>query len=845
VGADRLGAVRARWERGRHLMAVGKPQAAQRALTAALAELGSGDERATAELRARVAITLANAEFELDGPAAAAARLDAAAAEIAAHGLREVRISLQNQRGLIALRAGRLAEAVRSFDAALPFEPDAPANERCYVLLNRAVAQLELGALAAARADLRACAAGARDAGLDLVEAKAMHNLGYAEFLAGNLPEALQLMDAAAAMAPDDSPGIALLAKAQVLTEAGRHRAADTVLAEAAGIFRRDRLQQDLGEAELDRARCSLALGDVAAARRSARRAQALFTRRGSDAWRRSAELVQLSGRLAGGGGGAALVTAAEALAGELAAGGLTLQARTAALIAVEAEVTRGRAERASDRLAGIAPPRRTDPVTGRLHWHYVTARVDAARGERAAAGRRIRRALGELAAYQASFGSIDLRTAAAVHGRHLAELDLALALESGRAGAVFAAAERARAVTSRLPPVRPPADPVAADQLAELRQVIESLRAVEYDRAASAALLARRRDLERRIVARSWTVSGPGAGVAAASLAVVRARLAAGEWSMTTFVQAGGALVAVTVGRHVRLHELGPAAPVVEGVRRLRADLDVLAQPRLPAGIRGAVQASLERSLAELDAALVRPLRPDGPQVLVSTGALGQLPWALLPSLRGVPVVVAPSATRWLRSASNGGAAAGKPAVAVLAGPDLPGAPLEAAAVAGAWPGATLAVGPDATCAAFTRAVPSAAVLHVAAHGVHHVENPLFSSVRMADGVVFAHELDRTARAPEHVVLSACELGLATVRPGDEALGLASVLLQLGTASVVAGLARVPDDLAAAAMIDYHRRLAAGADAASALAAVVADADRPLPFACFGSSWTAGTSAG
>ena len=103
--------------------------------------------------------------------------------------------------------------------------------------------------------------------------------------------------------------------------------------------------------------------------------------------------------------------------------------------------------------------------------------------------------------------------------------------------------------------------------------------------------------------------------------------------------------------------------------------------------------------------------------------------------------------------------------------------------------------------------------IAHVAAHGVHQTENPLFSSLRLADGPLFAHELDQTARTPDHVVLSACELGLATVRPGDEALGLTSVLLHLGTRSVVAGVARVGDEAAAETMADYHARLAGGAD--------------------------------
>src|SRR6201999_2422446 len=103
------------------------------------------------------------------------------------------------------------------------------------------------------------------------------------------------------------------------------------------------------------------------------------------------------------------------------------------------------------------------------------------------------------------------------------------------------------------------------------------------------------------------------------------------------------------------------------------------------------------------------------------------------------------------------------------------------------------------------TDAMSQATLAHVAAHGVHQTENPLFSSVRLADGPLFAHELDQSTRTPEHVVLSACELGLATVRPGDEALGLTSVLLHLGTRSVVAGVARVGDEIAEQTMAGYH----------------------------------------
>jgi hypothetical protein len=247
-------------------------------------------------------------------------------------------------------------------------------------------------------------------------------------------------------------------------------------------------------------------------------------------------------------------------------------------------------------------------------------------------------------------------------------------------------------------------------------------------------------------------------------------------------------------------------------------------------------VHASYERSLRRLDVALALPEAER--LVIVSTGVFGQLPWGLLPSLRGRPVTVSPSATAWVRSRRRPVSDSGE--IACLAGPGLGRAEDEAAAVASAWPAATVASGLDATGDLAAKIMATAQLVHVAAHGNHQTENPLFSSLRLADGVLFAHELDQAGRAPEHVVLSACELGLATVRPGDEALGLTSVLLHLGTRSVVAGVARIGDEVAAETMTGYHRELAAGADSAQALARALAgnDPDRPAPFVNFGAAW-------
>src|SRR5690349_23823586 len=118
--------------------------------------------------------------------------------------------------------------------------------------------------------------------------------------------------------------------------------------------------------------------------------------------------------------------------------------------------------------------------------------------------------------------------------------------------------------------------------------------------------------------------------------------------------------------------------------------------------------------------------------------------------------------------------------------------------------------------------ALTRADLVHVAAHGTYRQDNPLFSSVRLADGALYAYELSRSGEGfAGCVVLSACDAGLATFRPGDESLGLAQVLLQLGAQVVVAAVARVNDEASARLMARLHADLASGQDTATALARV------------------------
>jgi CHAT domain-containing protein len=166
-----------------------------------------------------------------------------------------------------------------------------------------------------------------------------------------------------------------------------------------------------------------------------------------------------------------------------------------------------------------------------------------------------------------------------------------------------------------------------------------------------------------------------------------------------------------------------------------------------------------------------------------------------------------------------------------LVAGPDLRYAEAEVAAIGLLYPDCRTLRGTAATTEATLKLMDAASMVHLAAHGHHDAQNVLFSRIDLADGPLMAHDLQRLGTAPSQVVLSACDVGRAVVRAGDEILGLTAAFLYAGTANVVASVARVPDRNTAIIMRQYHRRTAAGEPPARALAASAV----ATPFVCFG----------
>jgi CHAT domain-containing protein len=93
-----------------------------------------------------------------------------------------------------------------------------------------------------------------------------------------------------------------------------------------------------------------------------------------------------------------------------------------------------------------------------------------------------------------------------------------------------------------------------------------------------------------------------------------------------------------------------------------------------------------------------------------------------------------------------------------------------------------------------------------------------MFSSLRLADGPMTVHDVEQLGRAPYRLILPSCESGRLAPAGADELLGLASALLPLGTAGIVASVAQVGDRAAAPLMLALHRRLRSHVSLAAAL---------------------------
>ena len=334
------------------------------------------------------------------------------------------------------------------------------------------------------------------------------------------------------------------------------------------------------------------------------------------------------------------------------------------------------------------------------------------------------------------------------------------------------------------------------------------------------------------RVPVLDWS-AGPGSPTKVVSLPRVPGLAATREAldgrTLVEFGKFEGRLVAVVVEpRQTRLVDVGAEQDIATELRPLLFALRRLANPRGGAAA-DAARASADLRIGRLRDLLIGPLGVGDRDelVVVPVGMLHGVPWSCL---HDGPLAQAPSATFWVRTRRAALGRAGSGPTVLVAGPDLTGASEEVDALRAVHPGALVLAGGDAQAQPVVAALADADLAHLACHGSPRADNPMFSSLLLADGPVTVQELHGAGVAPHRLVLASCHSGADVAYAGDEVLGFVSAMLAQGTAGVVASIAAVPDVAAVDLMLELHRGLRDGLTLARALHAARGRVDRSTP---------------
>ncbi|WP_193614160.1 CHAT domain-containing protein [Nocardioides lijunqiniae] len=723
---------------------------------------------------------------------------------------------IHGQQALLAMLTGQNAEAMSAFGAAIRMLSTSPLHlGRAHV--NRGNLYLQQNDVSRAAQDFEAGLAHLESTAEPPEVAMARHNLGYTRFLAGDLAEALRDMDAArTVLAPLSAVAEATCDqdRAEVLIAAGLVDDGRAALAGAARAFGSRRLRRRQAEAELTLSR-TLLLDDPAQALERARSALRHLDA-SATAWRARAAAVVLAAEVRLGRSPTALVDRGRDLVPLLEDHGLHWPAVETRIHLGRAHLLRRDPDGAAATLAGIRTGARA-PLAVRLLERETRAELAAHRGRRADALAHLRAGLDDLHAWQSSFGSLDLQTMVTGHGVRLARTGLRLAVESQSSRTLFEWSERARMLASRVLPIRAPQDEQTRADLTELR---------------SGPAPSREAELRRRVREQAWRLRGSGEVTEPVELDAVVGALPQATAVVAHVVTDTHLVALVITARGVARHVVGSRADLVGLLDGLAPDLDVAAS-YLPASLAGAVRHGLATRLSRLASLLLTPVLDDvGDRdvVLTPSALLAGVPWTMLPGLTGRPVAVARSVTSWLSRAG----VTPLTTAGLVAGPRVERAVAEVEAASRQWPGSRVLTGEAATAAAVSDLAAGVDLLHVAAHGRHSADNPLFSGLELADGSWFGYDIDQLSSVPQVVLLSACEGGRSSVRHGEELIGMATAWLHAGARWVIASPAAVDDRVAHDTLLAVHAGLRAGLAPPVALAAVEHRADAaPVPFVC------------
>jgi tetratricopeptide (TPR) repeat protein len=777
------------------------------------------------ELAAEVRMSLSFVLIELGRLRAALATADHALGVLTGVSAARAR----SNRALILHRSGRTREALEEYDAALRVLHEANDSLAISRLrTNRAQLYAEAGDTTAALQDQTWARDYSLAQGHTTDATDALWNIGIILGIAGDIPGALEAFDRADAEWGDLDRPERWISRADVLLSAGLVTEAAQSAAAAVEWLTDRGWQYFEAEARLRLALCLLAGPDpdVKRAKQEGLAARTLLGRQERPEWEALSEYVVSKASLLTSATPAELDRTVR-VASVLRDAGHDAYAADLRVTAGRAALAAGDVTRARMILGPLASRERVAQLDVRSRVWFARALLAHASGDAAAADAALRRSWNVVEVQRSLLGATELRAGAATHAGAIVSTGIALALGSQQPSAVFDWAELGRTAVLRFQPAVSPRDPEIARALARLRWAAQSDEQARLDGAPDREAALTRTRSEAAVVRLTRQATSDGRGLRPAKARDVRRRLR--HETFVHFVVHAGELWAVTVGpRRTAVTPLGDIAPVADAVDSLAFALRRILTGFTTAASRTVLTEVVDGTAERLDALLLAPLAPvlgDTNLVVCPVGPLTRMPWSALPTSHDRTIAVAPSATVWCRA--RDGAATLTDRVVVVAGPGLVGADAEAADVAGAHGDARLLVGPDATVTNVLAETREADLLHLAAHGELRRDNPLFSTLELADGPLTGYDLEALDRVPATVVLSACSSGAGHAGLADETLGLAWTLMGLGTAVVVAPLLPVPDTETHRFMVSVHQRIAAGTPAGQALHQVQRSTDR------------------
>ena len=208
---------------------------------------------------------------------------------------------------------------------------------------------------------------------------------------------------------------------------------------------------------------------------------------------------------------------------------------------------------------------------------------------------------------------------------------------------------------------------------------------------------------------------------------------------------------------------------------------------------------------------------------VIVPSGALNYVPFHALRDgeeylIESREIVHSPSAAVWEMLDSRGDRSFRNALLMSFADEKIPLVDREVRQLAKTLPNAVKFTGRSATFAEFERSASKFDLIHLACHGQFRPDNPMFSSLHLADGWVTVRDVCARRLSVRLVTLSACETGLSKIFPGEEILGLARGFLSAGARSLVLSLWTVSDEATARLMTDFYANLQRGETIAASL---------------------------